>query len=74
MCKVFLKNTHYTDKDKIMLIDIADNEKMYEMSYDSLTSNTYADVSNNVYSDFTSIPIGNGSLSLSYTRVFQVAN
>ena len=64
---------HYgADKDKIIAIDIADNEKMYEMSYDSLTSNTYADVSNNVYSDFTSIPIGNGSLSLSYTRVFQV--
>ena len=63
---------HYgADKDKIVAIDIADNEKMYDMSYDSLTSNTYADVSNNVYSDFTSIPIGNGSLSLSYERVFQ---
>ena len=65
--------SHYgADKDKIIVIDVADNEKMYDMSYDSLTSNTYADVSNNVYSDFTSIPIGNGSLSISYERVFQV--
>ena len=66
-------SAHYgADKDKIVAIDIADNEKMYDMSYDSVTAKTYSDISNNVYSDFTSIPIGNGTLSLSYERVFQV--
>ena len=53
---------HYNaSSDKIVAIDIADNERMYDVSYDSLTSKTYSDISNNVYSDFTSIPIGNGS-------------
>ena len=66
-------SAHYgADKDKIVAIDIADDEKMYDMSYDSVTAKTYSDISNNVYSDFTSIPIGNGTLSLSYERVFQV--
>ena len=62
---------HYgADKDKIVAIDIADSEKMYDMNYDSVTSNTYADVSNNVYTDFTSGAVGNGTLSLSYSTVF----
>ena len=63
--------SHYgADKDKIVAIDIADSEKMYDMNYDSVTSNTYADISNNVYTDFTSGAVGNGTLSLNYSTVF----
>lgn len=62
---------HYdANSNEIVAIDIKDGNKMYEMSYDISSSKIYSDISNNVYDDFTSGPVGNGSLSLSYTQKF----
>ena len=61
---------HYgASKDKIVSIDPLDGDKMYEMSYDVTSAKTYSDVSNNVYSDFTS-NLSSGSVSLDYTTSF----
>ena len=61
---------HYgASKDKIVCIDPLDNDKMYEMSYDVTSAKTYSDVSNNSLNDFTSIAVGGGTLSTSYSTV-----
>ena len=62
---------HYdANSGDIVAIDVADGNKMYEMSYDLSSSKIYSDISNNVYDDFTSGTVGNGSLSLSYDQKF----
>tara|TARA_A200000159_G_scaffold152964_1_gene164431 strand:+ start:5285 stop:6889 length:1605 start_codon:yes stop_codon:yes gene_type:complete len=62
---------HYNaSSDKIVAIDIEDNDRMYDMTYDVSSSKTYSDVSNNVLSDFTSGAVGNGSLDVSNTTHF----
>ncbi len=62
---------HYgADPSKIVAIDQWDNHAMYEMSYDLSSSAVYGDVSNDVYSNYTSGPVGNGSLSKNYDTVF----
>ena len=63
-------SAHY-GASEIIVIDMEDNNAMYDMSYDSVVSKIYSDVSNNVYEDFTSGPVGNGSLNLYYTQKFQ---
>ena len=61
---------HYgASKDKIVAIDPLDGDKMYDMSYDASSAKTYSDVSNNSLGDFTSIAIGGGNLSTSYSTV-----
>ena len=63
--------SHYeADKDKIIAIDLEDNQAMYDMNYDLTSSKVFSDVSNDNYSDFTSGPVGNGSLSISKTTEF----
>ena len=63
--------SHYeADKDKIIAIDLEDNQAMYDMNYDLTSSKVFSDVSNNFYSDFTSGPVGNGSLSITKTKEF----
>ena len=64
--------SHYEAASEIIVIDMEDNNAMYDMSYDSVVSKIYSDVSNNVYEDFTSGPVGNGSLNLYYTKSFRV--
>ncbi len=62
---------HYgADPTKITAIDQWDNDAMYDMSYDLTSSSVFTDVSNNVLSDFTSGPVGGGSLSKSYEYAF----
>ena len=62
---------HYeADKDKILAIDIENNEATYDMSYDNVSSKVYSDVSNDDYESLTSGPVGNGSLSTTKTVEF----
>ncbi len=62
---------HYNaSSDKIVAIDIEDNDRMYDVTYDTASAKNYSDISNNVLGDFTSGAVGNGSLDISNTTHF----
>lgn len=68
------------DNGKIQVVDINDNDKVYEMSYDdiNLSLDVTSDTSNpqtlgQMYpvDSYTSNDVGGGSISLSYNSIFQ---